>query len=281
MELETNTTRQRAVSPVSVGLVAAAAVAAYFLYAAIGPLLRFANFKAPSAAVIGAVAVASGVLATLISVTLPSRRRAALVVLAVTGVMFVIEGGLTLPWVAALRQLPLTEEQRYWAYWGPGGGVVGSLPACAALLAVGTFTFRIPLREQWGGRLRMSARDWLYGGGLAAGLSGIAIAGAWATGAGRVAWEPHWAGHGVNLFSNLYEEVLARSLVLQVHQNVASSGEPVYGQVGAILVSRNHPGKSHAVYEELPESHPDTIDRGVDQLAIRCFGAKPLRVRAV
>src|SRR5205085_954525 len=55
-----------------------------------------------------------------------------------------------------------------------------------------------------------------YGGGVAVAMSAVFLGGAWAAGQGRLAWEPDWAGHGANLFSNFYEEVLARGLLLQV-----------------------------------------------------------------
>jgi hypothetical protein len=72
------------------------------------------------------------------------------------------------------------------------------------------------LREQWGGRLRFSLRDLRYGGSVGLGLCAATLAVVALTGAGRLAWEPNWAGHGVNAFSNLYEEILTRGLLLQL-----------------------------------------------------------------
>src|SRR5262249_56141449 len=52
--------------------------------------------------------------------------------------------------------------------------------------------------------------------GVAVGVVGVCGGGGGGMGKGRLGWEPNWAGHGANLFSNLYEELLARGLLLQV-----------------------------------------------------------------
>src|SRR5262249_61491406 len=79
------------------------------------------------------------------------------------------------------------------------------------------------VREEWKRRLRPSLRDLIYGVAVSAALSAFFLGGAAATGNGRIAWEPDWAGHGANLFSNLYEELLARGLLLQVTRRVGGN----------------------------------------------------------
>jgi len=92
-----------------------------------------------------------------------------------------------------------------------------------AVLLGGRYLFGMTLREQWNGRLRPTLRDLMYGGGAALALFALFLGGMAATGYGRVAWEPNWAGHGANLFSNLYEESLARGLLLQVTRRIGGN----------------------------------------------------------
>src|SRR5262249_11364930 len=85
------------------------------------------------------------------------------------------------------------------------------------------YVFRVSVRVQLNGLLRPSIRDLVYGLSAAALLSTVFLIAAAATGNGRVAWEPNWSGHGANLFSNLYEELLARGLLLQATRRIAGN----------------------------------------------------------
>jgi membrane protease YdiL (CAAX protease family) len=143
------------------------------------------------------------------------RYRAPLVrVLTITAFIY-LTWRLAIPWLNWLSALPLTTDQHYWVSKGPGGGVLGLLPTTLAVLVGGYFLFGVPLREQWNGRLRFALRDIIIGGGVGVGASVLTLACAALAGPG-VYWAPNWAGHGVNVFSNLYEEVLARGVLLQV-----------------------------------------------------------------
>src|SRR5262249_1045181 len=131
---------------------------------------------------------------------------------------------LAILWINWLSTLPLSPSQEYWLYKGPGEGAVGILPSAVLVPLGGRFLFGMPLRRQCNGRLAFAWRDLLYGGGVGIALSALALACAALAGAGRLAWEPNWSGHGVNVFSNLYEENLARGLLLQVARRGGGKG---------------------------------------------------------
>jgi membrane protease YdiL (CAAX protease family) len=136
-------------------------------------------------------------------------------VLAATAFVYV-SWRLAILWINWLSTLSLTSYQAYWVYGGPGSGAIGLLPSAVMVLLGGRFLFGMSVREQWNGRLAFAWRDLLYGGSVGIATSAFALASAALTGAGRLAWEPNWSSHGVNVFSNLYEEILVRSLLLQV-----------------------------------------------------------------
>jgi membrane protease YdiL (CAAX protease family) len=159
---------------------------------------------------------AAAAVAVAFALAWPQYQTSLLRILAVTAFVYLASKPLGIPWGAWLSALPLTNDQRYWVVRGPGGGVLGLVPTVAVVLLGGYFLFGMSLREQWNGRLTPAVRDLLYGGGAAVVVSALTLAGAAATGNGRVAWEPNWAQNGVNLFSNLYEEILVRGLLLQV-----------------------------------------------------------------
>jgi membrane protease YdiL (CAAX protease family) len=92
-----------------------------------------------------------------------------------------------------------------------------------AILLIGWFVYGMSIREQWNGRLSFALRDLWYGGSVGVAVAAFVLGGALLKGSGRVAWEPNWAQNGVNVFSNLYEEVLARSLLLQVVRRQAGN----------------------------------------------------------
>lgn len=161
------------------------------------------------------IAATAAVLAAAIAAALPRLQARLLRILAVTALVLAIWQSSTL-WEYCLSKLTLTPDQQYWAYKGPGVGALGLLPSAVAVLVAGRFLYGMSLREQWSGRLSFAWRDVWYGGSVAAAMSAFLLGCAALSGAGRVAWEPNWAQNGVNVFSNLYEEVLARSLLLQV-----------------------------------------------------------------
>jgi membrane protease YdiL (CAAX protease family) len=157
--------------------------------------------------------VSAGLVAVFTAIW-PRHLRQSVRVLAVTAFIY-LAWRLAIPWINWLAALSLTAEQHYWVSKGPGNGVLGLLPSSCAVLVGGYFLFGLTGREQWNGRLQFAPRDVIIGGGVGVVTSALAVASAAAAGA-SVYWAPNWAGHGVNIFSNLYEEVLARGLLLQV-----------------------------------------------------------------
>jgi membrane protease YdiL (CAAX protease family) len=123
---------------------------------------------------------------------------------------------LAYPWQVWLARLPLDPGPRYWLVTGPGGGLLGLLPAAVLITLLGRWLFDLSPTAQWAGRLSPSPAVVGWGGAAGIGMAVATLGLALAAGAGTLAWAPHWAGHGVNLFSNLYEEILARGLLLQV-----------------------------------------------------------------
>jgi membrane protease YdiL (CAAX protease family) len=136
-------------------------------------------------------------------------------VLAATAFVYLV-WRMAIPWVLCLSKLHLTPEGHYWISKGPGSGMLGLLPSSIVVLLGGRFLFGMSLREQWNGRLSFAMRDLVYGGAVGVAASVFTLACVALAEPGRLAWGPNWAGHGVNVFSNLYEEILARSLLLQV-----------------------------------------------------------------
>jgi membrane protease YdiL (CAAX protease family) len=161
-----------------------------------------------------AIAAGAAFLTATFAVALPRYQVPVIRVLMVTAFVY-LTWRLAIFWIAWLARLPLTPDQRYWVYQGPGSGVLGLVPTVAAILLGGRLLFGMSLREQWNGRLSFAMRDLVYGGSVGVAMSAFALGCAALAGA-SLAWAPNWAGHGVNLFSNLYEEVMARGLLLQV-----------------------------------------------------------------
>jgi membrane protease YdiL (CAAX protease family) len=160
---------------------------------------------APTGAAIGAA----------VAVAWPNHQTALVQILSATAFTFWM-WRLAIPWSAWLSRLPLTAAQHYWVSAGPGEGTLGILLGVVAVLFGGRWLFGMSVQEQWSGRLRFSLRDLRYGGSIGLGLCVATLACVALTGAGRLAFEPNWAGHGVNVFSNLYEEIVTRGLLLQV-----------------------------------------------------------------
>jgi membrane protease YdiL (CAAX protease family) len=134
----------------------------------------------------------------------------------VTAFIYLIFRPLCHPLSYWLDSLHLSKNAAAWVYTGPGGAIFGLLPSVVCVLLGGQYLFGVTIREQWNGRLQPRRRDLWYGGIASVAMSAFFLCGIAATGQGRIAWEPNWAGHGQNLFSNLYEELLARGLLLQV-----------------------------------------------------------------
>jgi membrane protease YdiL (CAAX protease family) len=169
------------------------------------------------------MAAAAATLALVVAAAWPHRQASLVRVLAVTAFIYLIYRPLAMPWSFWLSTLPFTPTQQFWMFRGPGGAICGLLPSVVAVLLGGRYLFGVSLREQWNGRLRPGLRDLAYGGAAALAVSAFFLGGMAATGYGRVDWEPNWAGHGANLFSNLYEELLARGLLLQVTRRIGGN----------------------------------------------------------
>jgi membrane protease YdiL (CAAX protease family) len=169
------------------------------------------------------IAATAAVLAAAVAAAWPRSQGRVLRILAVTALVYLAWQTATV-WESWLSRLALTPAQKYWVYQGPGLGTLGLLPSAVAVLLAGRFVFGMSVREQWNGRLSFALRDLWYGGSVGVAMAALALACTMLAGAGRVAWEPNWAQNGVNVFSNLYEEVLARSLLLQVVRRQAGNG---------------------------------------------------------
>lgn len=103
----------------------------------------------------------------------------------------------------------------YWLIEGPGGGLLGQLPAAILMLVAGRWLFGLSWADQLGAKAGLSRLSWRYGAIAGLGISLLTLGLAWATGQG-LSWAFSWPSVGVNLFSNLYEEIIARGLLLQV-----------------------------------------------------------------
>jgi membrane protease YdiL (CAAX protease family) len=201
-------------------MLGAAVVLIYF-----SSLLYPASFKfrenLPTPNVVLGITALGAAAAAAIAIAFPRSEAGLIRVLAATALVY-LSFRLAIPWILFLSKLPLTTAQKYWVYRGPGNAVVGLLPSATAVLLAGRFLFGLSLREQWNGRLAPAWRDVWYGGSVGVALSAIVLIGAAVAGQ-RVAWEPNWSQNGVNVFSNLYEEILARSLLLQVARREAGN----------------------------------------------------------
>lgn len=208
--------RSRLQNTVLAAVLAAGAVLVWLSDLFYGPYLYTGWQPKFSLTWLFALAAGVGIVAALVTVARPRAQAGVLRVLAVTVFVLASFRWLTTLTGLGLSRLPLTANQHYWTIGGPGGGVLGGLPAALTVIVGGRWLFGVTLQEQWNGRLSFRWRDLAYGGLFGVVGSGLMVAGIALSGAARIAWEPNWAGHGVNLASNLYEEILARGLLLQV-----------------------------------------------------------------
>jgi membrane protease YdiL (CAAX protease family) len=144
-------------------------------------------------------------------------------------------------WVRLAVTIPMHPTLQYWLFTGPGGGVLGLLPSALMVILVGVCVFDVSLRQQWFGNLTFTSRSWVYGGAVGALLAAITLALALTVRKGSLRWDPHWTVHAVNMFSNLYEEVLVRGLLLfVVHKYFGASAAAVWtGVVFGLLHGPN------------------------------------------
>jgi membrane protease YdiL (CAAX protease family) len=213
----------RGKSAVLAGVLGASVVLAYFSSSFYRDYLFASRQPFITRDWIFVIAATGAVLAAAVAVAWPRFRGSLIRILAVTALVYLI-WQLATVWEFCLSRLTLTPHQKCWVYRGPGLGTLGLLPSAVAILLAGRYVFGMSLREQWNGRLSLAMRDLWYGGSVAVAMAAFLLAGAALAGAGRVAWEPNWAQNGVNAFSNLYEEVLTRSLLLQVARRRAGNG---------------------------------------------------------
>jgi membrane protease YdiL (CAAX protease family) len=185
-----------------------------------GPYLWNRYCPNPPVAYVLAMAGGAATLALAAALAWPGRQRELIRVLAVTAFVYLVFRPVAMPWSQWLMTLGMTPTAQYWLVSGPGGGILGLLPSTIALLLGGRYLFGMSIREQWGGRLTPAVRDLVYGGGIGVLWCAIFLGGLAISGYGRLAWEPNLARDGANLFSNLYEELLARGLLLAVTRKV-------------------------------------------------------------
>jgi hypothetical protein len=174
------------------GALAAAAVFCCFANVLIGPYFFPKTELNPAPRLVLEMAGAAAALAMGFGLAWPRQQERLLRVLAATAFVYLSFRPLDLPCIYGLSRLSLTSTEKYWAYCGPGGAVLGTLPAALVVLLGGRYLFGLSLRDQWNGRLTPELRDLVIGVGTAAVLSSLVLVGAAATGNGLVAWEPDW-----------------------------------------------------------------------------------------
>lgn len=198
------------------GLLAAGAVLFAFANVFLTPYFFNVHPKGPTPGLVFAMAGTAAALALAIAIVWPGLQASLIRVLLATAFIYLVSKPLAVPYTYWLSTLPLVPTAKYWVYRGPGGATLGLLPTIAAVVVGGRYLFGLSLREQWNGRMHFALRDLVYGAGSAILMCAFLIGGAAVTGDGRVAWEPDWAQNSVNLFSNLYEEILTRGMLLQI-----------------------------------------------------------------
>jgi membrane protease YdiL (CAAX protease family) len=163
-----------------------------------------------------AMAAGAAILAVSFALIWPGRQQGLIRILAVTAFVYLVFRPVAMPWSYWLSTLGLGSTADYWLWRGPGGAILGLLPSTILLLLGGRYLFGMSIREQWGGRLTPAWRDLVYGGGIGVIWCAIFLAGLAVSSQARLAWEPDLSRDAVNVFSNLYEELLARGLLLAV-----------------------------------------------------------------
>jgi membrane protease YdiL (CAAX protease family) len=125
---------------------------------------------------------------------------------------------------------------------GPGRGLLGQLLPAILVILVGRLLFGLSLREQWSGIIAVTQRALFLG--LAAGLALAALTLSAAAASG-VTFAPHLNLVDIvsNVFSNLYEEVFYRGLLLVV---VARA----FGPVTAVIWTSVAFGIGHGLNEK-------------------------------
>ncbi len=146
---------------------------------------------------------------------LPHKRSGLVMALAATFLLRV-PGFFTQPWGSWLTYLSDNDTVRYWLVSGPGNGALGLLPLTLFVLLVGRWLFGFSLSEQWGGTFSFNRRIWGYGLLVGVGFALLVIGLSLATGEGELQPLFDWNAVGVNLFSNLWEEIIFRGMLLQV-----------------------------------------------------------------
>jgi membrane protease YdiL (CAAX protease family) len=176
-----------------------------------------------TAAIVGHISISTllwrvcavGAVASCVSIILPDWRERIAYALVPTAVIFFVMR-LSYPWLTLLHNLPLSAATRYWLVDGPGSGLLGFLPATLLVLLLGRSGFRLSITEQWAGKTTITWTAAWYGGGVGLVLAVLTIGLALMLGGATIGWQPFWSSYTVNLVSNLYEEVLARGMLLQI-----------------------------------------------------------------
>lgn len=122
--------------------------------------------------------------------------------------------GVTVNW--GLHSVLFNPWPLYWTVNGPGGGLLSLLPGVGLVLLCGAWIYELPLAEQWGGQLHFTRQAWGYGLAVGVGAALLTAAAALTLGHAHLAWQWSWPAVAVNLVTNLYEEILARGLLLQI-----------------------------------------------------------------
>ncbi|KAA3665103.1 MAG: CPBP family intramembrane metalloprotease [Chloroflexi bacterium] len=172
----------------------------------------FGSLRTPSLWQLWAITAVIGFVA---SILLPQKRRGLIFALGATLAVYTVRIVST-PWTYWLQNLPLNPTFQYWVIAGPGGGVFGLFFPAVLSLFVGLWVFRLPISEQWGGIIAFRRQAWLYGIPAAIIIAGLTIGLGLLSGAVEFSPMFDWAKSAVNLFSNLWEEILFRGMLLQV-----------------------------------------------------------------
>lgn len=191
---------------------------------AVRPLIGHVNPKWATPTLIFGVATVMAFTATAFALIKPRLRLSIIIVLLATAFVFFTLKGLPVITDWSISKLDLSSSQAYWCLYGPGGGLLLLLPSAILTVVFGAAVFGMPFRDQWGGRLRMTIKDWTWGLGVAAIWIGLCACAALlvsiSTGETMLAIRSEWSQYRVdmiiNIFSNVYEEVLTRGFILQL-----------------------------------------------------------------
>lgn len=157
-------------------------------------------------------------------------------------VLMIVIGSMKLSALLAnlIMRWPINAQLKYWLVTGPGGGILGLLPAVLLTIMLGRFIFQKNIVQQWGGTIRLTKSAVFYGSAVGLGLAIFVVSMSWLTQSGTFYIHFGLSSILINVVSNLFEEILARGLLLQVLKDA-------FGTTTAIIVSGLVFGLMHGI----------------------------------